>query len=83
MAVSNNSVKTLKYSLEWAQSTRNRHGLIGSNACLTTGAGQYTRHIAVIQYAPVCDRADPHALRKKSDFDASFRSTSLNPLWLH
>ena len=43
-------MKTLQYSLEWAQSTRNRHGLIGSNACLTTGAGQYTCHIAAIQY---------------------------------
>jgi|TARA_R100000655_G_scaffold27194_2_gene55582 hypothetical protein len=78
MAVSNDSVKTLQYSLEWAQSTRNRHGLIGSNACLTTGAGQYTRHIAVIQYAPVCDRADRHALRKKSYFDHSFSGTPLN-----
>jgi len=77
MAVSNDSVKTLQYSLEWAQSTRNRHGLIGSNACLTPGAGQYTCHIAVIQYAPVCDRADSHALRKKSDFGRSFPGTSL------
>tara|TARA_Y100001001_G_C7838227_1_gene249656 strand:+ start:341 stop:487 length:147 start_codon:yes stop_codon:yes gene_type:complete len=46
------------------------------------GAGQYTRNIAVIQYAPVCDRAGLTALRKKSDFALSSFGTSLNPFWL-